>query len=149
MCFLALSRVCSVYASCFEDRWLSTCALHVCRRTWMVAARLPWYRSSWPPRVMPYPLALHNNLARRVCSGISPWALRFFYPSAPLPFRKGPVIGRALVLLSFLFLFFFFFFALFLPSPPARLPRYMCYSFLFRLYPFFLDGDFYRGKLGG
>lgn len=50
-------------------------------------ARLPRYRSSWPPRVMPYPLALHNNLPRRVCSGISartlPPALLFPLPRPP------------------------------------------------------------------
>lgn len=85
-----------------------TCALHMCRRMRLsMVARLPWYRCSWPPRVMPYPLALHNNLLRRVCSGISTADHsmgRFVflpYPGPPLPFRRGPVIGVAAVHLSF------------------------------------------------
>jgi len=67
-----------------------TCAphIHVCACGWTWMARLPRYRSSsWPPRVMPYPLALHNNLPRRVCSGISartlPPALLFPLPRPP------------------------------------------------------------------
>lgn len=71
--------------SCVEH----TCApyVHVCACGW---TRLPRYRSSsWPPRVMPYPLALHNNLPRRVCSGISartlPPALLFPLPRPPPP----------------------------------------------------------------
>jgi len=67
-----------------------TCAscVHVRARGWTWIARLPRYRSSsWPPRVMPYPLALHNNLPRRVCSGISARtllpALLFLSPVRP------------------------------------------------------------------
>lgn len=78
-----------------------TCAPHVhvcvCGRTWM--ARLPRYRSSsWPPRVMPYPLALHNNLPRRVCSGISartlPPALLFPLPRPPSLLSLDRCYGR-------------------------------------------------------
>lgn len=62
--------------------------VHVCACGWTWMARLPRYRSSsWPPRVMPYPLALHNNLPRRVCSDISartlPPALLFLSPVRP------------------------------------------------------------------
>lgn len=73
--------------SCVEHTW---CAphVHVCACGWTWMARLPRYRSSsWPPRVMPYPLALHNNLPRRVCSDISartlPPALLFLSPVRP------------------------------------------------------------------
>lgn len=100
---LSRGRVCSAYAvrahivvggSVVERDGRVRCTC-VDVRTWMVAARLPRYRSSWPPRVMPYPLALHNNLPRRVCSGIStarttPWTVRFS-PREPLcPFAKVP-----------------------------------------------------------
>lgn len=53
-------------------------------------ARLPRYRSSsWPPRVMPYPLALHNNLPRRVCSGIS---ARTLPPALVFPLLRPPTL---------------------------------------------------------
>lgn len=55
---------------------------------WM--ARLPRCRSSsWPPRVMPYPLALHNNLPRRVCSGIS---ARTLLARPPFPLPRPPTL---------------------------------------------------------
>lgn len=110
MCFCVLSREeeasrvrrsASVFA-CVEH----TCAPHAdiwtYRRTYVGMdgqtwrmARLPRYRSSsWPPRVMPYPLALHNNLPRRVCSGIS---ARTLLPALLFP---SPLLHRRPSLLS-------------------------------------------------
>lgn len=81
--------------------WGHTCAphVHVCVCGWTWMARLPRYRSSsWPPRVMPYPLALHNNLPRRVCSGISartlPPALLFPLPRPPSLLSLDRCYGR-------------------------------------------------------
>lgn len=78
-----------------------TCAphVHVCACGWTWIAMLPRYRSSsWPPRVMPYPLALHNNLPRRVCSGISartlPPALLFPLPRPPSLLSLDRCYGR-------------------------------------------------------
>lgn len=84
-----------------------TCArprAHVCRYTCAQHTRIdadgeapPRYRSSsWPPRVMPYPLALHNNLLRRVCSGISartlPPALLLLSSPPAYPFVSWSVL---------------------------------------------------------
>lgn len=73
--------------------------VHVCACGWTWMARLPRYRSSsWPPRVMPYPLALHNNLPRRVCSDISartlPPALLFLFPRPPSLLSLDRCYGR-------------------------------------------------------
>lgn len=119
-----------VLARAHAHMWGYTCAQHT--RIDADGEVLPRYRSSsWPPRVMPYPLALHNNLLRRVCSGIFartlPPVLLFLFSPPAYPFVSWSVLRPCISSFFYPHLFALRELdAVGVPSSPPFLPSAIC-----------------------